>query len=395
MQGWVIAGLGLGLAWNAYAQSWSVLKSGSTNVLAGVHFPSPETGFVVGSQGTILKTMNGGATWVPLNSGTDASLGTVHFVDAQRGWVGGGHSSFPFFSGEILRTGDGGATWTKTTFAAFIFSIRFRNALEGYAVGGGSGETYGLLSIFKTTDGGLTWIAQHNANGKSWLSQVALTDSSGARAVALGPYGMYFRTSDGGAQWDSLPDLLSLEAQWSDVTFSAPGTGYAAGTVWGPQTCGHPGCPEAVIVKTSDHGATWKRLTVAVKAGLSGIHFPDPNSGWAVGDSGTLLHTANAGASWTEEDRPTLERLTAVHFPDPRTGYVVGFGGVILKFGAGAAVLPAAPRGKAGRMASRAWFLPGGNGAADALGRIFSRSLEEGQGPPRLYPDGKRSGPAN
>ncbi len=46
-------------------------------------------GWVVGHQGTVLHTRNGGETWTKELVGTIRELWAVQFMDAQHGWVVG------------------------------------------------------------------------------------------------------------------------------------------------------------------------------------------------------------------------------------------------------------------------------------------------------------------
>ncbi len=88
------------------------------------------SGWVVGNNGTILKTINGGEAWAAQPSGTTANLRDVHFVNASRGWaVGNG--------GVILTTTDGGATWVAepSGVTANLRSVFFVNETTGFAVG--------------------------------------------------------------------------------------------------------------------------------------------------------------------------------------------------------------------------------------------------------------------
>src|SRR5262245_11276856 len=62
------------------------------------------TARVVGEDGTILATDDGGATWTLRETGTTARLRAVSFAGST-GWAVGD-------SGTILKTEDGGTTWT-------------------------------------------------------------------------------------------------------------------------------------------------------------------------------------------------------------------------------------------------------------------------------------------
>jgi hypothetical protein len=71
-------------------------------------FTDPNTGTAVGENGTILRTIDGGATWMVQSSGTRITLTDVLFTDVNTGTVMGEN-------GTILRTTNGGATWTLKT----------------------------------------------------------------------------------------------------------------------------------------------------------------------------------------------------------------------------------------------------------------------------------------
>lgn len=82
--------------------------------------------------------------------------------------------------------------------------------------------------------------------------------------------------------------------------------------------------------------AGWRKLNSGVTVDLYDVCFPNnPNTGYVVGDSGTILYTYNGGEHWAKvkrEDIGIIWPLYAVHFPvNMDTGYVVGGGGIVLK----------------------------------------------------------------
>src|SRR5262249_5953928 len=68
-------------------------------------FLNDQSGWVVGTGGTILHTANGGASWQRQESGTTSELHAIKFVDAKYGWIVGAEAT-------VLRTKDGGKTWS-------------------------------------------------------------------------------------------------------------------------------------------------------------------------------------------------------------------------------------------------------------------------------------------
>lgn len=92
-------------------QSWDSLASLPCQPTVDLHsvvFPvGPDTGYICGTAGTVMKTGNGGGTWGLLENLVD-DLYAVEFVDNQTGWVCGGRVS-------IFATTDGGYVGVEET----------------------------------------------------------------------------------------------------------------------------------------------------------------------------------------------------------------------------------------------------------------------------------------
>src|SRR6266699_3017319 len=83
------------------------------------------------------------------------------------------------------------------------------------------------------------------------------------------------------------------------------------------------------ILRTTDTGVTWKRISSGTSAGLSAVSFADANTGIAVGNQGAILRTVDGGSTWTAQSSGTANWLWGVSFTDADTGTVVGDGGII------------------------------------------------------------------
>jgi len=68
----------------------------------------------------------------------------------------------------------------------------------------------------------------------------------------------------------------------------------------------------------------WQILQTDTQHNLSDIHFINENTGWAVGDSGTILKTINGGKDWVHQVSNTLKPLHAIIFSDSLNGSAVG-----------------------------------------------------------------------
>ena len=78
--------------------------------------------------------------------------------------------------------------------------------------------------------------------------------------------------------------------------------------------------------------ADWSILNSGTSNDLKAVDFPvDENTGFVVGNSGTILKTIDAGNSWSVSKSQTNSHLLDVDFIDNFTGYASGINGILLK----------------------------------------------------------------
>lgn len=140
-------------------RTWEIRWSGDKSI-ADIFFIDGKGGWVVGDEGFIARTDDGGQSWVPVSSPTKADLTSIFFLDKQLGWAVGSEST-------ILFTKDGGTTWKAASVSGLwgappLASVSFADALHGWAVGGNSDPMRPSLFapsnvILTTADGGQTW----------------------------------------------------------------------------------------------------------------------------------------------------------------------------------------------------------------------------------------------
>jgi photosystem II stability/assembly factor-like uncharacterized protein len=114
--------------------TWTPQSAGGLlTQLQDVCLIDPLTGWIVGRDGVILHTSDGGANWDQQTSPTATWLTGVSFVDANNGWASGGAVS----DGVVLHTSDGGANWEIENSGEFdvFYDICFHDADNGWAVG--------------------------------------------------------------------------------------------------------------------------------------------------------------------------------------------------------------------------------------------------------------------
>jgi photosystem II stability/assembly factor-like uncharacterized protein/sugar lactone lactonase YvrE len=98
------------------------------------------------------------------------------------------------------------------------------------------------------------------------------------------------------------------------------------------QEIGYRSMDSAAYHAAYDYRYGWQAGTSGTSHDLYSVCFPvDTMTGYAVGDSGTILKTTNSGGAWGTRNSGTSNRLYSVDFPAADTGYAVGGSGTILK----------------------------------------------------------------
>ena len=292
---------------------WTLQSSPSLNDLLAVSFSDTLHGFAVGVL-TVLHTRNGGATWV---SQIGAVPGLIQFngvssPDSLHAWMVG-------VDGFIYSTVDGGTSWTKqqpSVPGAILNAVRFRDRNNGWACGR---RNNGEGVILYTNNGGQIW-SEAATNGLHEVQSISF-GTSGA-GVACGVQGQIAYSVDGGATW---------KLGNSGTTFALQAIGMAPGA--GGQFAIAGGVLGAALT-TSDGGRTWSR-SQSLPAGMEvrGASMANFNQAWIAGVASGIAqisYSPDGGLSWyTQGPLSRSNALNAIQMLDVRHGWAVGDGGTI------------------------------------------------------------------
>ncbi len=72
------------------------------------------------------------------------------------------------------------------------------------------------------------------------------------------------------------------------------------------------------------YGQAWYAQTSGTNSFLMDTYFTNPNRGWVVGITNTILHTTDGGANWIDQNPPPSVNYYSVFFTDDSTGHAVG-----------------------------------------------------------------------
>lgn len=126
---WIVGDEGLVLFSSNGGASFGAQKSGVTMDLYNVDFRDENEGYIVGSKGTILRTEDGGATWETVKTSFPMTFMRVDFADDKNGVIVG-------YDGTILHSTNKGRTWTRQSSATkeHLYGLFFAKKY-GWAVG--------------------------------------------------------------------------------------------------------------------------------------------------------------------------------------------------------------------------------------------------------------------
>ncbi|MBN2276005.1 MAG: T9SS type A sorting domain-containing protein [Bacteroidales bacterium] len=292
---------------NANSQGWIKQESTTDSYLTSVYFINANIGFVVGWDGVILKTLDGGNHWRSQNSNTINDLYSVYFIDSITGFSTSSH--------ELLKTTNGGESWfiQDTSINAYLFDIHFPEKDTGFV--GGAGY------MLKTTDKGENWIKQ-----KSIMASACSFWATGSKNLFIGAdYGWIFKSTDGGENWLET-NHTGFPVYIDDIFFINQDTGYATGGGFAQ------GFEKGCVYKTINGGLEWSMdVAFSPDARLYSVYFVNNKIGYIVGNYGSIFKTTDAGNSWMSLNSNVENSLGSVFFIDSLTGYAAGANGTILK----------------------------------------------------------------
>lgn len=269
-------------------QSFNKITIPFTDNFNSISIPSSSAIYVSSATG-LYKTTNGGANWTnPFVYSFAASK--ISFTSNDIGYVIGS-------SGQVMKTIDGGANWSSLPGPAPIsLSGLAISSLGDVLVSGSSGAMYKYNgSYWKNLNPGWT----------NYISSISFTNNQ--VGLACGADGLILKTANSGADWV----IKSSEvAGWlKTILMVSPKKVFAFG---------------ASAVHSLDGGETWQILTLPTTSMIYSMCFVDTVTGYAVGESGTIINTTDGGNIWFSKNSGVSSELRGIAFINSSTGVAVG-----------------------------------------------------------------------
>ncbi|MCZ6775224.1 MAG: YCF48-related protein, partial [Ignavibacteria bacterium] len=370
-----LGGLGTIMVSTNTGVTWEMQTSGVTTGLNGGSFASATVAWIVGDQGTILKTSSAGvlpptASWsaqshsvpsdfifrlVRASSGSACTIfgtnktGSVllatttdagqmwSYVSTDPGLTGSSVLSYDIVSqdvaffgtddGRLFRTMDAGTTWSTVFQSPDVQNIqyvKFFNGSDGIAVGDAASSGV-PLAVLGSTDGGSTWVSQSS----SFLGANTFPEVVGFYSRLVGllvelPADEYQFTTDGGQSWSQYTEHPSVVYHHFLSDQNLLGIGIESPRILN------------AIYKSTDAGMSW---TFKANDGAQ-VEFDNFSSVgsyiWALNSAAKpytgyrkMNFSSDEGETWSVQDLPTTETLAGVSFASSDTGWAITDGTIL------------------------------------------------------------------
>ena len=315
---------------------WELRPTGVTAQFRGLSAVSARVAWVSGTQGTVLRTTDGGRTWQSVGP---PGTGTLQFRDVEA--FDADHAVIlsigPGTGSRVYRTDDGGGHWRETfrntDAAAFYDCLAFFYPWRGWAR---SDPVGGRFRVQATFDVGRTVLQVPDDGFPPALPGEAGFAASGQCVTTSGPFDAWLATGggatarvlhsgDGGFHWTAAGTPLpsSASAGVFAVAFRTPWQGVAIGGDFA-----NPAAPGPAVALSGDGGRTWHtpgeypagyrsglawRGGAVLAVGPGGSDYsPDGGRHWTSFDTGSFdsVDCTPGGACWASGTAGRVARLT-------------------------------------------------------------------------------------
>lgn len=298
------------------AYSWIELYNPTNRTIPWLTDEFPAFGFSVGANGTFLGTTDDGSSWTAENSGTpSANFNAVDFVYSDTACVVGDNGLVRL----LTRPANGSFTATNLTIPnpqSNLKGVAFAPfSRVGYVVGSGG-------RILRTTNMGGAWTSQ----------TITPASSQTIRAISFLTFSKIYACGDTGTVVKRLTGLtwgqLTIPQNYRQTNFH--GLFFASDTGW---VVGENG----TILHTTNAGAFWTPETSGVTSTLRSGFAHDEQQftkrrAWVCGDGGVIRYTENNGVTqWREQVSGTSANLNRIEFVDSLRGWAFGDNGTIVR----------------------------------------------------------------
>lgn len=252
------------------------------------------TGLIVGDNGYVLKTIDGGNLWEEISTGFTDDLNSINIINESIFILSSSNS--------ILKSVNGGNSWEEFEIPnSYVKKTVFTDSLVGHAACGNG-------TILKTINGGISWYITESSNivPSDFLTMHFMSKDIG---IASQQHSEIYKTTDAGESWQELDD--NVQAIY-DFHFLDKNRGFATGE-------------SGATYKTIDGGYNWDKIFFQdgyySYTSMFGIEFLNDSIGYATGNRGRIIKTINGGKVWNDYGN-LYEDIQTINFFNDSVAYL-------------------------------------------------------------------------
>lgn len=311
---------------------WEMQESGSTASLRGIDSVDGTVAWASGSEGTVLKTIDGGAHWTKCAVPDGATDGAKLDFRGVQAWDSASAivmASGPGIASRLYKTVDGCNTWAllfknPDSPDGFFDSFRLNGFYgEGMLLGD---PVKGSFTVFETKDGGQTWTRDSRRglalHGEA-LAAFAASNSSIATSGDKYMPGFVTGGKSGAVLYERFIPTHHIKLElpskhgdksgpdWSTTALPLAGGSDASGAF----SLGYrvmESLSKEILKKGGEDGHAGSLRLVAV-----GGDYTKPNAG-----TGTAASSEDDGKHWTAADTPPHGYRSAVEWSEALTAWI-------------------------------------------------------------------------
>lgn len=295
------------------SSSWVQSKVPVRVTLTSCFFPGSSIGWVVGHDGVVLKTDDGGLSWHIQLDGFEANkLMSQHATALREHAQQALDDAAPAEEPELQEALEA-AEYAAQDASSFLeegasrpfLDVWFRNEQEGFVIG-----AFGL--ILRTADGGESWTPWFDRLDNPYSMHLNSIREIGQALYITAEAGALFRSGDNGQTWQR------LESPYDGSLFGILGSGDGRLITFGLR--GH-------VFQSLNGGDSWVEIETGTSASLFGGTLLPDGTAVLVGTQGTTVFIdPNAGVSEIRQDNNRLPLSQVISLETELL--TVGLGGI-------------------------------------------------------------------
>lgn len=270
---------------------------------------------VAGELGHILYSDDNGQTWTHSDVPVSLAITSVAFADQSNAWATG-------HDGYLLHSADNGQSWQVKMSGSDVAKLSvgaMEKSIEALEAAVEEATPEAREDLEWALEDALFALEEATAAIDDGMTTPMLDvwfDGDG-NGYALGAYGVFLRTNDGGETWTMDANRLENPDKYHlySISRSAAGTLVVAGEA-------------GTLLRSLDNGNTWQRIESLYEGSFFGSVAAADGSLLVFGLRGNVFRSTDEGASWTSVDTGDSRTLMC--------GTATNGGSVILAGAAGA-----------------------------------------------------------